>query len=195
MSTVRIVLCPLFFIVYFLPSWIEPLTGRVGAVIDERWTVPVLWLFFLCGELSDLFDGRIARARGEVSDFGKLYDPFADTLSRIGYFLCFTADGIFPPILLLIVIYREWSQEFLRILMMKKGVAMGARWGGKIKAVLYMLAGGFALLSVSFARLGFAGPVRGLEITANVVYIVSIVAALVSFADYVRLYRRTSAKP
>jgi CDP-diacylglycerol--glycerol-3-phosphate 3-phosphatidyltransferase len=43
----------------------------------------------LCGlaEYSDLLDGRIARARGEVSDFGKLADPFCDVIYRLSVFL------------------------------------------------------------------------------------------------------------
>jgi CDP-diacylglycerol--glycerol-3-phosphate 3-phosphatidyltransferase len=40
-------------------------------------------------EYTDLLDGRIARARGEVSDFGKLADPFCDVIYRLGVFLAF----------------------------------------------------------------------------------------------------------
>jgi len=45
----------------------------------------------LCGaaELTDYFDGMVARARKEVSDFGKLADPFCDVLYRISLFLVF----------------------------------------------------------------------------------------------------------
>ncbi len=47
-------------------------------------------------EYTDLADGRIARRRGEVSDFGKLADPFCDVLYRISVFLAFLlpAGGI-----------------------------------------------------------------------------------------------------
>ena len=46
------------------------------------------WICALA-EYTDLLDGRIARARGEVSDFGKLADPFCDVIYRIGVFLAF----------------------------------------------------------------------------------------------------------
>jgi phosphatidylglycerophosphate synthase len=44
---------------------------------------------WLCAaaEWSDLLDGRIARKRGEVSDFGKLADPFCDVIYRLSIFL------------------------------------------------------------------------------------------------------------
>jgi len=38
-------------------------------------------------EFTDYVDGRVARARGEVSDFGKLADPFCDVFYRIAVFL------------------------------------------------------------------------------------------------------------
>jgi CDP-diacylglycerol--glycerol-3-phosphate 3-phosphatidyltransferase len=43
----------------------------------------------LCGlaEYTDLADGRIARQRKEVSDFGKLADPFCDVIYRQAMFL------------------------------------------------------------------------------------------------------------
>jgi CDP-diacylglycerol--glycerol-3-phosphate 3-phosphatidyltransferase len=58
---------------------------------------------FLCAlaEYTDLMDGRIARRRGEVSDFGKLADPFCDVIYRIGVFfvLLLPAGGIGYPVL------------------------------------------------------------------------------------------------
>jgi CDP-diacylglycerol---glycerol-3-phosphate 3-phosphatidyltransferase len=44
------------------------------------------WLCALA-EYTDFVDGRIARVRGEVSDFGKLADPFCDVLYRIPVFM------------------------------------------------------------------------------------------------------------
>jgi CDP-diacylglycerol--glycerol-3-phosphate 3-phosphatidyltransferase len=51
--------------------------------------------FWVCGwicgaaEFTDWLDGRVARARGEVSDFGKLADPFCDVFYRLFMFLVF----------------------------------------------------------------------------------------------------------
>jgi phosphatidylglycerophosphate synthase len=46
------------------------------------------WLCAIA-EYSDLVDGRIARARGEVSDFGKLADPFCDVFYRLTVFMAY----------------------------------------------------------------------------------------------------------
>ncbi|MDR0589720.1 MAG: CDP-diacylglycerol--glycerol-3-phosphate 3-phosphatidyltransferase [Spirochaetaceae bacterium] len=195
-TSLRLVLAPFFFVVYLLPGWLPAWSGVLAPV-----SVPVLWVLFVVSEISDLLDGKIARARHTVSDFGKLYDPFADTLVRITYFLCFSLEGVLPVILLVVVLYREFGIQFLRVLMMQKGIAMGARWGGKIKAVTYMAAGALALGAVSIARLGldavFPSPVSlyfCFRLAACVVFALSVLIAILSFIDYAVLYQRAGKK-
>lgn len=181
-TSVRLILAPVFFVIYLLP----PLAG------SQPLAVSLLWALFIISEISDLLDGKIARKRGEVSDFGKLFDPFADVLVRISYFFCFVLDGILPGVLLLLILYREFGILFVRILMMKKGVALGARKGGKIKAVAYMAAGAVALLASSAERLGL--DIRlyaAFHVSAIIIFVVSVVLALVSFVDYISVYRKT----
>ena len=188
---VRLVLAPIFFVIYLLPRFFPSGYGE-GLFISLVWTVPVLWVLFLVSEISDLLDGIVARKRGEVSDFGKLFDPFADTLAKIAYFLCFVIDGIFPALAFLIVLYREYSVLFVRNLMLKKGIAMGARMSGKVKTVCYFIAGALALLASSFTRLGFDGDFyRWLVMAANVVFVCSVVVAVFSLIEYVLVYKKT----
>jgi CDP-diacylglycerol--glycerol-3-phosphate 3-phosphatidyltransferase len=193
-TTLRIVLAPVFFIVYMVPLWVSSLFHPEAALIAElsRWTIPVLWVLFVVSELTDLLDGMAARMRKEVSDFGKLYDPFADVLVQVTYFLCFVSTGIFPAALFLLVLYREIGILFIRNLMLRKGIAMGARMGGKLKTVTYILAGALALLAVSVQRLGFGDSlflIAGRIATA--VFLVSVLFSLLSFADYFSVYRKS----
>jgi CDP-diacylglycerol--glycerol-3-phosphate 3-phosphatidyltransferase len=191
-TLLRVILAPLFFVVYFLPSWI-PAWFPGGAA----WTVPVLWVLFIVSEISDMVDGLLARKRNEVSDFGKLFDPFADTLVQLTYFLCFVLDRLMPVPLFLVVLYREYSILFVRNLMLKKGIAMGARMGGKIKTVAYIGAASLALLASSSLRLGLA-PVFHTVFSraALALFMLSVLLAVLSFADYLKVYRKeSSAKP
>jgi CDP-diacylglycerol--glycerol-3-phosphate 3-phosphatidyltransferase len=187
-TSLRLILAPFFFILYLFPE-----IGLFSWVSDDlRWTVPVLWILFILSEITDLLDGKIARARHEVSDFGKLFDPFADVLVRITYFLCFVIDGILPALLFLVVLYREFGIQFLRNLMLKKGVVLGARKGGKLKAVTYMLAGAVALLAASAARFGLDDAViLPLRTGAVVIFLISVVISVISFIDYVSVYNKT----
>jgi CDP-diacylglycerol--glycerol-3-phosphate 3-phosphatidyltransferase len=176
-TALRLIFAPCFFALYLLNK--------------ASWTVPALWALFFIAEITDLIDGKIARSRNEVSDFGKLFDPFADTLVWLTFFLCFVTDRILPVIPFLIILYREFGILFLRNLMLRKGIAMGARRGGKIKAFAYMFTGIAALLASSVQRLGIEGPFFGIfRVAAWVFFALSIVISLLSFADYVSIYRQ-----
>ena len=153
-----------------------------------------MWILFALSEASDLIDGKLARSRGEVGDFGKLFDPFCDVMVRITYFLCFTLDGILPALPFLVILYREFGIQFLRNLMMRKNVVMAARWGGKIKAVAYMAAGIAALAAASATRLGI--PDLGLpRLAARALFYAAALVSVVSFVDYFVVYRKTPVPP
>jgi CDP-diacylglycerol--glycerol-3-phosphate 3-phosphatidyltransferase len=184
-TTIRLILAPFFFIIYLFPRFFPSFFEDPAA-----WIVPILWIIFIGSEITDYLDGMVARKRGETSDIGKLYDPFADTLTQLTYFFCFVIDGILPAGLFLLVLYREFGILFIRNLMLRKGIAMGARIGGKIKTVTYILAGACALLASSVLRLGLGASVyRILSVTACVIFLISVIIAAYSFFDYVSVYR------
>jgi CDP-diacylglycerol---glycerol-3-phosphate 3-phosphatidyltransferase len=179
----RLVLAPLFFAAY-----------RLGGCVGPVPTVAILWLLFVVIEVSDLFDGLAARRTGTVGDFGKLFDPYADVFARITYFVCFALDGIMPAWVLVIILYRELSINFLRMLLAQRGIAMGARPGGKLKSAAYMVAGASSLILTSSRRLDLlAAFQRPFSIAIYVLYVLAAVLAIVSFADYFNQYRKLTA--
>lgn len=186
-TLLRLILAPFFFVLFLHP-------GIESGFLDSAGFLAVLWVLFIVIELTDMLDGQIARGRNEVSDFGKLFDPFADTLVRITYFLCFIISGILPVVPFLVILFREFGILFLRILMMKKGVVMGARKGGKLKAVAYMLTGAACLLEVTMERLGFTDMVEPFRRAAIIIFVIAMIISVVSFVDYFRLYRQTEAR-
>jgi CDP-diacylglycerol--glycerol-3-phosphate 3-phosphatidyltransferase len=193
LTFIRIILAPVFFVIYLLPRFFPSLF-----INGTSWTVPVLWIIFIVSEITDYFDGLAARKLNQTSDFGKLFDPFADTLTQITLFLCFIIDGIFsagilPVILFLLVVYREFAILFLRNLMLKKGQAMGARMGGKIKTVSYITTAAVALLTASFERLNILKSILPYFKTgALVIFIISVIIAIISFFDYLIIYQKTA---
>ena len=185
----RIILAPVFFIVFLLEM---DLFG-FGALFSFQipWLLIILWLLFIASEITDLIDGKIARSRNEVSEFGKLFDPFSDTLVRMTYFLCFVVTLTLPVIPFLLILYREFGVLFVRVLMMKKGVAMGASWGGKIKAVSYMLTGLCCLVQITFDHLGYISIAEIFSVAAFVIFIISAGIAIISFIDYFIRYLKS----
>ncbi len=182
----RLFLAPVFFALFI---WGEAL-HIPGSVVAS-----LLILLFIVIEVSDLLDGMVARGSGTVSSFGKLFDPFADVFARITYFVCFSWVGIMPLWIFLIVLYREFGILFIRMLLAERGIAMGARPGGKAKAVVYMTVGALSLLYWSIPRFGIvvtsADPwLRGIILAF---YLAAAILSIASFIDYWIQFRRQFA--
>lgn len=174
----RLVLAPFFFVVFFLPQWLG--TGYAVSVY-------VLIPLFIFMEFTDFLDGYFARKKNEVSDFGKVFDPFADVLANLTVLFSFVLTGYMPAFLFLIVLFREVSITFIRMLASQKGLAIAARKGGKAKTVLYIISGGFSLALESTKRLQLVLPetlFTTLFSIGLVLYSLAVVASVASFIDY-----------
>ena len=172
-------MAPLFFISFFLPVWF----GESLALLS----VVLLLLLYVLTELSDLLDGIIARKYHLITDLGKVMDPFADTFSRLTYFVCLSGVGIMPIWAFVIIMWREFSIVFLRMLMMGKGKAVAANIWGKSKAVLYAISGLLGILYVAIERIGGSG---GWKTWADplvlVIFALAAGASLASFGTYAK---------
>lgn len=172
----RVLLSPLFILLYFSAG---------AAEADQTVLLILVWAVFIIIELSDIADGMAARALSHVSDTGKLLDPFADSLSRLSYFLCFMISGIMPLWAFVIVLYRDLWLGFLRLLMMKRGVTMGSRLSGKLKAWIYAFAGIYGLFVFSETKLLiFHVNPDILYILNFVIYSLVVGAAIGTVVDY-----------
>jgi len=184
-TLLRIILAPVFAIVYLVPVFFP--TQFAGYAV---WIVALLWVIAVFAEFTDMFDGMAARRLNQSSDFGRLFDPFADTIMQITAFLCFVIDGIFPVFLFLVVLYREFGILFIRNLMLKKGVTMGARISGKVKTVTYISAAAIALFYSSLQRLGAIEAFQPVvKIAAIAAFSISVFFSVMSFFDYLSAYR------
>ena len=94
---------------------------------------------FILASLTDLLDGRIARSRGLVTDFGKFADPLADKMLVVAAMVWFVENGQMPGWALLIVIVREFAVSGLRMVASDKGRVIAAGWSGKVKTASTMV--------------------------------------------------------
>lgn len=117
----RLLMSPVFVLVFLQ----EGLWARIAALA-----------IVVVSELTDAFDGHLARSMGEVTDFGKLLDPLADSVSRISIFIAFMAVGLIPWWMVVVFIYRDSLISTMRTVCAYRGEVVAARASGKIKAII-----------------------------------------------------------
>ena len=89
-------------------------------------------------ELSDILDGILARKLNQVSNFGKLLDPYADSTFRLSCYFAFAshAHGKWVPLwMVMILFYRDLLVTVIRTFGVQRGEFVHARASGKIKAI------------------------------------------------------------
>lgn len=124
----RIFMSPIFLIFYL----------KYQALGISLTALPFVLLFLLAlSELTDFFDGFLARKFNLVTELGKILDPMADSITRLTILLTFTQGFIRLPLFLVFVfVYRDAMISTLRTVCAFRGVTLAARTSGKIKAVL-----------------------------------------------------------
>jgi len=178
----RIVLSPVFFLLYFVPIWTNGLFAKPSVLI----AIPLLAFM----EFTDYLDGHYARKNNEVSDFGKLFDPFADVTVHLATFLCFMFSvnseiSYMKPFIFILILYREMTMNFIRMVAVKKGTAIAARKGGKLKTVMYVASGFYALFLETLVRCNLVPSCFAtLQIVSLVLFVICVVLSYISFIDY-----------
>lgn len=134
LTLLRIILVP-FFIIAMLVNF--PFHYLVAGCI------------FGVASVTDTLDGKIARSRNLVTDFGKFADPLADKILVLTALVCFLQVGLlgsFGAIPVIIVLFREFAVSGVRLVAASSGKVVAANIWGKIKTVSQMVG-----ISVIFA--------------------------------------------
>ena len=156
----------------------------------------VALVLFVVASLTDMLDGKIARARNLVTNFGKFLDPLADKMLTTAAFLAFLKDGFGVGIawVLFIVLFREFMIASLRLVVVSsdsKKVIAANMWG-KLKTVTQMVAiiFGIAVLYFNETLQGiFSVPTAVSEVLMvvyNVILWISTIFAVVSGVIYMK---------
>src|SRR5476651_515648 len=111
------------------------------------WQIPLrntLALFLFCvASFTDFLDGKIARSRNLITNFGKLMDPLADKILTCSAFIAFVesthlhADATVKVAawMVIVIVARELAITGLRLLAASKNVVLAAERFGKHKTI------------------------------------------------------------
>jgi len=135
------------------------------------WRIAAFGLFGVAS-LTDVLDGRLARQRGIITDFGKVADPIADKALTGSALVSLSLLGEVSWWVTGVIMLREVGVTGLRFWVIRHGVIAASR-GGKAKTLLQVVAIGLYVLPGPF----------GLE--RRVAMAVAVVVTLVTGADYI----------
>lgn len=167
LTLIRIATSPLFLIAFAL---------------DTAWSIFICLILLAVFEFTDFYDGHLARGKNLVTDFGKLMDPFADSISRFTIFLCFLSAELAPVWIIAVFFYRDVFVAILRVFAIRENVVVSARPSGKIKAMFQ--AGSTAPILIIY----FLQKVTILPEPLYLIGHIKLATALIGIAAIVTLY-------
>jgi len=181
LTIIRIIIAPIFIILL---------------LVDGAWTKYSTLLLFIIASLTDLYDGRIARARGVVTSFGKFMDPLADKIIVLGALICFVALREVWAWMVIIILAREVMITHLRFIGASKGIIIPAGRWGKHKTATQMIAVSVTLVVIAakstFVSFSINAPpflLQMLRYTPNTLVGIAVIMTIVSGVLYIGKHR------
>lgn len=115
-----------------------------------------LFLFTLAA-ITDALDGRVARSRGLITNFGILMDPLADKILTCSAFIAFVELHRIAGWMVVIMVGRELAITGLRLLAASRNLVLAAEGFGKHKTISQMTSIISTLVLMSYPQWGTLG--------------------------------------
>lgn len=105
--------------------------------IDLRFIIA--GVLFILGSFTDYLDGKIARKRNLITDFGKMIDAIADKLLVNSVIIILACEGFIPTIIPVIIILRDVIVDAFKMQAASNGDVVAAIKSGKLKTASLMI--------------------------------------------------------
>ena len=169
LTVFRIILVP-FFVLFMLCTSIP---------YSALWSL----IIFAVASYTDHLDGKIARKRNMITDFGKFLAPMADKILVLSAMVCMVTGGLCSPVVLIAILAREFLVSSLRLVAASQNVVIAADKSGKIKTATQMFSIVAVLIMLSINQLfGTEIPVSPIS---NTLMWICAVLTVYSGAEYI----------
>ena len=129
-----------------------------------RFHETICLILFSLASLTDFFDGKIARDRKLITNFGVLMDPLADKILVCSAFIAFVGIHRIAAWMVVVIVARELAITGLRLLAASRNVVLAAEGYGKHKTISQIVAIISILVLMSYQQWGAIGYVFGFPI-------------------------------
>lgn len=187
-TMLRIFLVPIFVIfLCFVDTW--------------DWTIWVALGLYIIASFTDFIDGYLSRKNNQVTQFGKIMDPLADKLLVSSGFIMLTGLGVIPAGITVVIIFRDFFVNALRMFGADKGSDLAAMLSGKIKTAFQLVGIILAMLDRALVtKYGFGSFITNagtmdivslfINVFMTVTLTVAVVATLVSMIQYISRFAK-----
>jgi CDP-diacylglycerol--glycerol-3-phosphate 3-phosphatidyltransferase len=118
----------------------------------------IAFVLFGLAAVSDVVDGRLARARNQVTPLGVFMDLTADKVLAAGVLIAMVEVDLLPTWMVALLLIRELVVQGVRQVAASSAVVMPARALGKSKTMVTLVGMGLLLLAYDAAT---GGPLAG----------------------------------
>ena len=153
------------------------------ALIQRQWAQYLALLVYILACFTDMLDGKIARSRNLVTNFGKFADPIADKLLVMAALVVLVETRRMPSWVCIVMLAREFIISGFRLVAAGNGKVIAAGMLGKLKTVFQMSATIALMLLVPVEGRGLLG---GFGVwLANALMYSAAILTIVSGAEYI----------
>lgn len=181
-TMIRIVLSIILLIMLVFPwenvNVVFP-TYRVLDIVEINLLMIITGIIFIVASVTDFIDGKIARSRNLVTDFGKVMDAIADKVLVNGTLIALACSGYIPSVIPVIIVTRDIAVDSIKMVAGNSGKVVAASWTGKAKTMCMMI--GVTLIFFSNMPFEFIG--KGINV-ADALLVIACVLSLVSGVQY-----------
>ena len=155
----------------------------IFALTQKQWAQYVAVAVYALACVTDTLDGRIARSRNLVTDFGKFADPIADKLLVMSALVVLVDSHRMPAWVCIVMLAREFIISGFRLVAAGGGKVIAAGTLGKLKTVFQMSATIALLLLVPVDGAPWWGTFG--VVLANALMYIAVLLTVVSGAEYI----------
>ena len=153
-----------------------PIYVLVFTLVPEPWNRYLAFILFAAASYTDHLDGKLARERNLITNFGKFMDPLADKLLVISALICFVENGQLAGWILIIIVAREFIISGFCLVAVSSAIVIAPAIWGELKTGAQMIMEMLMILNFDWGWY---------QVLIQIFVVLSVLLTIISLVDYI----------